>query len=159
MITEHLDPLVEALEKSAQEIEDVLIGSTTGEQCKAPGPGKWSARDVICHLVDTERLILRPRMEALLREPEPWFPDIDHLPWVEAHRYSEQEPAAKLREFLEERRQTVELVRAAGAEQRQARGTHEIRGPISFSDVVEFCASHTRTHADQIRRALAAARQ
>lgn len=143
------------LRRSAEEFLEIVKETDPSLTTRRPAPEQWSARDIVCHLVDTERLIFRMRMQRFVEDAEPpFFPDIDHTPWEVEHRYAEQSLDLKLDEFLRERQATIAMLEGINQDDFARRGTHEARGEITLADVAEYCAKHTDIHSNQVRRNL-----
>ncbi len=69
----------------------LLSGIIDQEEAKRkPDPGSWSILEVVCHLLDEERLDFKPRLDITLHHPgEKWTP-IDPQGWVIAKKYNER---------------------------------------------------------------------
>jgi hypothetical protein len=65
-----------------------------------PEPGKWSALEYGCHVRDVFRLFDQ-RLDMMLTEDDPRFPNWDQDETANADRYQEQEPAKVAAELLE----------------------------------------------------------
>lgn len=152
--------VVQDLQQSLAEGKQAFDGAPDDAILRKPGPGKWSARDVLCHLIDTERLIFQHRIRRFLDEPAPrFFPDINHDSWEQEHAYADRDWRAGLAELEAERSRTLDLVRNLQPEQWKLEGEHEVAGPITLQGVAAYCARHTRVHVQQIRNALQAANE
>jgi hypothetical protein len=151
-----MEPLVDELRNSATEVRDSVAGQSSDAMHYKPAPDQWSAHEIICHLVDVERLVFRQRLARLLAEDNPHFPDIDHKKWPEEHQYARQDPERMLQQFLTERGETTELAESVAEEKWALQGNHEKRGPMSFADVVKHALDHTRRHVRQIQQTLEA---
>jgi hypothetical protein len=135
-------------------VRTALAGATEAE-LDARHDG-WTAREVAHHLADAEtRGALRLRM--LLVEDQPVIPAYDSDEYTRMLHYDR--PIASALAVLEAiNRDTGELLgRLTEAEWARA-GTHTASGPYAATDWLRMYAAHTHDHADQIRRALAAAR-
>src|SRR6266540_2361424 len=72
--------IVRTLQTQHAELHDLLKGMTEAEAAASPAPGAWSAKQVLLHLSDTERLFgfralwfARGEQAALPgMEPDPW---------------------------------------------------------------------------------------
>ena len=68
---------------------DVLAGEQAGTR---PEPGKWSPLEYGCHVRDVFRLYDQ-RLELMLGQDDPLFPNWDQDQTAVADRYAEQDPA------------------------------------------------------------------
>ena len=120
-----------------------------------PGPGKWSAHEVVVHCADSEAYGV-VRIRLLLAQPEPVIVGYDQDLWARTFDYHAQDPELALR--------TVEAVRANCAaclrrlpESAFGRtGRHTESGVYTDADWFRIYAGHLEVHAAQIRRNLAA---
>lgn len=152
----HLDQIIAELETSLELVAAVCTEAPPAAQIVKPAPDKWSVRDVLCHLSDTERLIFRHRVDRFLKEQpsEPYFPDIDHTPWETQFQYHLQLPEAALEKFKLERAATIKLIAGLSQPSLSLKGVHQVRGAITLTDVISYCISHTHTHIAQMKRTL-----
>ncbi len=77
---------------------DVLTGA--GDARLRPAPGKWSPLEYACHVRDVFRLFDQ-RLEMMLSQHDPLFPNWDQDETAIADRYSEQEPAKVAADLVE----------------------------------------------------------
>jgi DinB superfamily len=81
--------------------QDALAGPNGPDVARArPEPGKWSPLEYACHVRDVLRLYDQ-RLELMLGQDDPLFPNWDQDETAVADRYAEQDPAevaAALRE-------------------------------------------------------------
>jgi len=126
--------------------------------CRAPGPKRWSAHEVVCHLRDCDTEVLLPRIERLLAEELPAFENVDMTGWDEARGYAREAPAAAaaLEAWRAMRRRILALLAPLGRAEWARRGRHSARGSISIADVVRYFAEHDLSHRRQIEAALGA---
>jgi hypothetical protein len=75
---------------SAAAWQEALIRA--GDTRTRPVPGKWSAVEYGCHVRDVFRLFDQ-RLELMLTEDDPLFPNWDQDATAVAGRYAEQDPA------------------------------------------------------------------
>jgi hypothetical protein len=148
--------LIARYEDGYQMIVNALEGITDAEMDARPGPGEWTAREVVHHLADSEmtaairlRLLIAAEGPALLGYDEAEF----------ARRLFYDRPiTASLEAFKAARRSTAEILhRMTDAEWARA-GTHTDSGRYTAGDWLEIYAQHAVDHAGQIRRARASAR-
>ena len=69
--------------------QDALAGDGAGDR---PEPGKWSPLEYGCHVRDVFRLYDQ-RLELMLSQDDPQFPNWDQDETAIADRYGEQDPA------------------------------------------------------------------
>jgi DinB superfamily len=112
-----------------------------------PAPGKWSARDIVCHLADCE-LVFGFRLRQTLAEDHHVIQPFDQDCW--AANYGTYDTRSALATFSAVRTWNLALIRSAGAEDLAKPVTHPERGTMTFQTVVETMAGHDRNHIKQI---------
>jgi hypothetical protein len=136
-----------------QEVVDALAGADDASLDKRPGPGTWSAREIVHHLADSE-MTSAIRLRRLLAEDNPTIVGYDQEEFARRLHY-DRPIAASLEAFRWARESSAEILdRLSEAEWSRA-GTHSETGPYSVTRWLEIYAEHARGHAGQIRRARA----
>jgi hypothetical protein len=115
-----------------------------------PNPGEWSLTEVACHLRDVEREVHQPRLMAVLEKDDAFLAGVDADAWAEIRQYHLQDGAAALHDFLEARRQTIELLSTLTDEAWARQGQHTFFGPTTLHELVNLAVQHDRVHTRQI---------
>lgn len=123
------------------------IGS--GRITQPPAPGKWSARDIFCHLADCE-IGFGFRLRQTLAEDHHLIQPFDQEKW--AAPYAGIDANEALATFSLLRRWNVLLIESALPAQAKKPVTHPERGPMTFSTIVETMAGHDLNHLGQLER-------
>ena len=136
-------------------VAEALAGITPPELDLRPGPGCWTAREVVHHLADSEtRSYLRLR--TLLADKDGFIEPYDEAAWAAeprlAYRSRPIEPSLAVLDAV--RRSSLQLVLTLG-EADFARAGHHPEHPVPYTLSVwlELYADHPHLHAAQIRRA------
>lgn len=110
-------------------------------------PGKWSARQILFHLADTE-LAFAFRLRQTLAEPHHVIQPFDQDKWAEV--YGGLEASVALDVFTSVRKWNVSLIKIAlpGASSKPV--THPERGEMSFQVLIETMAGHDLNHLKQL---------
>ena len=120
-----------------------------------PGPGKWSAHEVVVHCADAETNAAL-RLRYLLAELEPLIVGYDQDGW--ARRFDDHgqplEPSLAATEAA--RGRTVPLLRGMSEADWAREGRHTESGRYTADDWLRIYARHLEGHAGQIERNLAA---
>ena len=116
---------------------------------RAPAPGKWSAREILCHLADCE-VVFTFRLRQALAEDNPVVQPFDQEKWAAVYGAFGAEEALGV--FTAVRQWNLALVRSLPAEAFSRRLTHPERGEMSFQTVVETMAGHDINHLGQMER-------
>jgi hypothetical protein len=119
----------------------------------APAPGKWSARDILCHLADCE-MVFAFRLRQTLAEDHHTIQPFDQDRW--AALYSNFSAPAALGAFTALRRWNLLLIETALPSHAAKPVTHPERGTMTFATIVETMAGHDLNHLAQLERIAAA---
>lgn len=139
-----------------REVADALAGATDADLDARPGPAKWTAREIVHHLADSE-MTAAVRLRRLLAEESPVIVGYDQEEFARRLFY-DRPIAASLEAFRIARLVTAELLTRMSEADWQRAGTHSESGPYSVERWLEIYAAHAHGHADQIRRARASGR-
>lgn len=115
----------------------------------APAPGKWSAREILCHLADCE-VVFAFRLRQALAESNPVIQPFDQDRW--AANYAAFDAISALEVFTALRRWNVTLIRSLPGDAFARKLTHPERGEMTFQVVVETMGGHDLNHLGQIER-------
>jgi hypothetical protein len=125
-----------------------IVGSLSEEQLnRTPAPGKWSIREVICHLADCE-IVFAFRIRQTLAEPHHVIQPFDQDIWAKA--YPACTVQAALATFTAVRDWNMALVRSLSAEALNKPVSHPERGTMILQTVIETMGGHDINHLKQI---------
>jgi hypothetical protein len=147
--------LIDRYKDGYRVVEESLAGVTDRELDAHPAPGKWSAREIVHHLADSE-MTSAIRLRLLIASPSPAIMGYDQEEFAR-RLYYDRPIEHSLRALNAARRTTAEILdRLTDAEWQRA-GTHSEVGRYSVETWLTYYADHAHAHADQINRARAAA--
>ena len=149
--------LVELYKEGTRVFGESLEGITDGELDARPGPGEWSAREVVHHMADSE-MTSAVRLRRLIAEDAPTIQGYDQEEYAQRLFYAERPIEASVETVGAARRTTAEILDRLDEEQWARGGTHTESGPYGVEAWLEIYAAHAHDHADQIRRARESAR-
>jgi uncharacterized damage-inducible protein DinB len=112
-------------------------------------PGKWTARQILCHLADTE-LAFAFRLRQALAEPHHVIQPFDQDRWAEAYADESYDARAALQVFSSVRRWNLNLLKAVPVEARSKPVRHPERGEMTFQTLVETMGGHDVNHLRQL---------
>jgi uncharacterized damage-inducible protein DinB len=114
---------------------------------RKPAPGKWSARQILCHLADCE-IVFAFRLRQGLAEDDDVIQPFDQDRW--AATYDAFDAASALAVFTAVRSWNVRLIAAMPPAHLAKILTHPERGEMTVGVVVETMAGHDLNHLAQI---------
>jgi hypothetical protein len=149
--------LVKKYKEGYAAVAAALEGASDAQLDARPAPDKWTAREIVHHLADSE-MTSAIRLRRLLAEDSPLIVGYDQEEYARRLHY-DRPIAASLSAFKAARDTTGELLDRLSDAEWGRKGTHSESGPYSVLQWLEIYAGHAHNHADQIRRARQAARQ
>lgn len=151
MDTERRQQLVEQYRQGYSAVVRALDGISEAELDRRPAPGRWTAREVVHHLADSE-MTSAIRLRRLIAEDNPVIVGYDQEEFARRLRY-DRPIAASLGALKAARETTCEILDRLTDADWQRTGTHSESGPYSVLKWLQIYAVHAHDHADQIRRA------
>jgi hypothetical protein len=149
-------PLEDQLGRMARTADD-LGGSIRGQSdatlSKRPDAKNWAAKEVLCHLRDTEESFMS-RLQSMMAMTDPRFLPIDPDRWAQERQYLRCDAEAALRAFRARREESLAFLQGLKPEDWERGGSHPTRGRMTIRDVVTLMTWHDDNHLDQLRRAL-----
>jgi hypothetical protein len=145
----------EVIASTPQELRRLADRIGPARIADAPAPGKWSARDILCHLADCE-IVFAFRLRQALSEDHHVIQPFDQDRWARTYRTADAEAA--LATFAAVRSWNIALLQGLAPEQLARRLTHPERGEMSFEAVVETMGGHDLNHVKQLETLASMAR-
>lgn len=145
--------LVQKYKEGYRTVAEALEGATEAELDARPAPQKWSAREIVHHLADSE-MTSAIRLRLLIAEDRPAINGYDEAEFAR-RLYYDRPIAASLDAFRTARLTTAELLDRMTDAEWEREGTHTQHGRYAVQDWLKIYADHAHNHADQIRRARA----
>jgi len=148
--------LIDRYKDGYRAVAEALAGATDAELDARPGPGKWTAREVVHHLADSE-MTSAIRLRLLLATDAPRILGYDQEAFAKRLHY-DRPIESSLDAFKAARGTTAEILDRMTEPEWQREGTHSEVGRYTVERWLEIYAAHAHGHADQIRAARASAR-
>jgi hypothetical protein len=157
MDTDARKKLIEQYKDGYRVVAEALVGASDAELEARPAPEKWSARDVVHHLADSE-MTAGVRLRVLLATDNPRIVGFDQDEFARRLHY-DRPMDASLELFKAVRRSTAELLERMGDADWARQGSHTEHGSYGIERWLEIYAAHAHKHAEQILVARDAARK
>lgn len=116
-----------------------------------PLPGKWTAREIIHHLADSESISAH-RLRKILVENRPVIQGYDQDQFAIHLKYNERDSVPALDAFCSARATTVQVLALMSDNDWQREGEHTESGRYTAETWLTIYAEHAHNHAAQIRR-------
>ena len=133
------------------EVVDALQGFPAELLTAHPLPGKWSAREIVHHLADSEGTSAI-RLRRLLTEDRAVIQGYDQDKFAIRLRYNERDIEPALEAFRSARATTAQILNFMTEADWNREGEHSESGRYTPEHWLEIYASHAHNHAAQIRR-------
>jgi uncharacterized damage-inducible protein DinB len=153
-LVENKNPL-DVLHGTPTVARSVVEGLSRQQLSLPEAPGKWSVRQVLRHLVDSE-IVWSWRLRLVLAHDRPALTGYDQDAWAERLHYADADPEESLQEFAVLRRGNLRLLESAGPQELKRVGVHTERGEESVEHMVRLYAGHDVLHLRQLERIRAA---
>lgn len=132
-----------------QLLRDAIAGMTSDQINAAPIPGKWSTRQVICHLADFEP-VYADRIKRAIAEDNPLLMSGDPDQFAATLGYDQREIANELQLIEVVRQQVATILRSLPAETFQRTGNHSTDGPLTIEKLLTRITGHIPHHVQTI---------
>ncbi len=143
------------LRAQAADVERLTAGLDDDTLARRPIPGKWSLKELVCHLWRVQQVFegrIRAMLEQNLPPLVPWEPDDD----PQGERMLESPATELVKGFLLERGELIERLETLGPADWKREGRHPEYAHYDVGFCVEYLAHHEGHHLYQIfqRRAM-----
>lgn len=146
--------IIDRLERFGPALAAAVAGVPIGDARWKPPNGAWSILEIVCHLGDEEVDDFRARLFSTLRDPAAKWPLTDPECWARERRYNEQDVVAATARFVEERRRSVEMLRALKDPDWSTAYIHPRHGPVYAGELLASWPAHDALHLRQIAKRL-----
>lgn len=151
MNAEKRQPLIRQYADGYEEVARALRGFPEDSLSAHPIAGKWSAREIVHHLADSESISAQ-RFRRLLTEEYPVIQGYDQDRFAILLRYNLRPIEPALEAFRAARETTVQLLDLLTDDDWKVKGWHTESGLYSVDRWLEIYAAHAHNHAAQIVR-------
>jgi uncharacterized damage-inducible protein DinB len=144
------DPM-HVLRETPAVLRSALVGLSGTQLAQPEAAGKWSIRQVLQHLADSE-LVWAYRLRLVLAQDRPPLTGYDQDAWAHRLHYDEADVATAVDEFGALRRANLRLLARASPDDLARVGVHAERGEESVGHMVRLYAGHDLLHLAQVAR-------
>ena len=141
---------------TAEKLERLIKGVPATGLRKRPAADKWSAGEIVAHLVDAE-IVIGYRLRLILGAPGTPIAAYDQDSWVTSGHYNTRDPRRSVEQFRAFREANLGLLESLTPEQWKQYGMHSERGQETIEHIVRMTAGHDVNHLQQIETCLAPA--
>lgn len=131
-------------------LKSAIAEVTPAELDFQPAPGKWTIRQLVRHLADTE-IVAGMRLRQIAAEDRPPLIPFDQDKWADNLGYAACDPNEALVTFRALRDDTARLLSSLPPETFERTGVHPERGERTLLSFVELFGNHVIKHVEHIR--------
>ena len=155
MLAEERKKLIELYRNGYAVVSDALLKVTNEELDFKADPKRWSVREIIHHLADSE-MTAAVRLRMLIAQDRPTLQGYDQDEFAR-RLYYDRPYEASLELFRLARQSTVEILDRLTPAEWVREGVHTEMGPYGVESWLKTYSEHAHKHARQIRIARDAA--
>jgi DinB family protein len=144
------DPIA-VLRETPVRLRSALEGLSDAQISMPEAPGKWSFRQVLAHLADSE-LVWGWRLRLILTHDRPLITGYDQDAWADRLGYSDVDVQYAIDTFRLLRQGNLRLVSSASPQDLDRFGVHAERGEESVRHLIGLYAGHDILHLNQLDR-------
>lgn len=144
------DPM-DRMREAPGAIAALIADASAADLDRAPAPGKWSVRQILCHLADCE-LSFGVRLRQGVAEEHHTIAIFDPDVW--ARQYDGISAGDAIDAFTASRKWNLRFLEQVVPDALERPITHPKRGTMTYRNVLETVAGHDRNHLLQIERLL-----
>jgi quinol monooxygenase YgiN/uncharacterized damage-inducible protein DinB len=148
-------PLIDAYLAGPAQLRSAVAGMTPEQLAAAPVPGKWSTKQVVCHIADFEP-VYADRMKRVIAEDQPPLRGGDPDVFAAKLAYDARDVEEELQLIESVRRHTARVLRTLPEEDFERTGIHSTDGPLTLRTLLERITNHIPHHAKFIAEKRAA---
>jgi uncharacterized damage-inducible protein DinB len=135
---------------------DALLARFTAEEIATrPAPGKWSLREVLCHIADCE-IAWAWRLRQTYGEDRPLLQGFEQDPWARAYSGVLYTTEQALRTWRTLRAWNLALIETLSDEDKARPAVHAEAGAMTLWTLVEIAAGHDLHHIAGLEKLVAA---
>lgn len=141
--------LVSILKSNIQATISIMRDLDTEKQLYRYAPGKWTIKEVVCHIIDTERIMCY-RALCIARGEQQMLPGFEENDYVEASHANERDFGEMLKELEAVRNSTIAMIKSFTPEMIVARGNAN-KHSITVNALCKVIVGHELHHMAIIR--------
>ncbi|MDA1231352.1 MAG: DinB family protein [Planctomycetota bacterium] len=152
-----LDELLRQYEQGPELLKAAVSGVREDQFDQTSLPGKWSIRQIVCHIADFEP-VYADRMKRVIVEDNPTLFDGDQDVFAAGLHYEKRSVRDELDLISVVRRQMAIILRNTDVEDFQRTGVHSEAGPLTLETLLEHITRHIPHHITFIDAKISAMR-
>lgn len=145
-----IQDLLERFRRGGELLAMATTGAAGAELDFSPAPGKWSVRQIVCHLSDSE-MVGAMRLRQTIAEDNPTIQWYDEKAWADKLDYSRRKLSQAVESFRRVRAENYELLKGLPEEAFARTAVHSRFGSTTLLGLLKNYAEHAENHVIQLR--------
>jgi hypothetical protein len=145
-----LSDLLERFRRGPEFVATLMTGAAGSELDFVPGEGRWSVRQIVAHLADSE-VVAADRFRRVIAEDDPTLVGYDQNAWAKNLNYARRKTSEALETFRRIRAENYELLKDLPEAAFERAGTHSEIGRVTLRRLLEIYAEHPEAHGRQLQ--------
>jgi hypothetical protein len=145
---------MQRLTHTADEFFAAIKGQSEAVLGRRPDGKNWAAKEVVCHMRDTEEVFGARIEQILAMDMDPKLIATNPDRWAEERQYLTNDAVKARAAFGQRRDETLETFGKLTPAQWEKGGLHSVAGRITLDGLLSIMAWHDDNHLDQLTRAL-----
>ncbi len=137
--------LIDSYLAGPQRLRGAIAGMTDEQINAAPIPGKWSTRQVVCHIADFEP-VYADRMKRAIAEDQPTIFGGDPDAFAARLAYDQRDIEEELQMIESVRTHMARILRTLKPDQFQRTVNHSDAGPLTLETMLAHITNHIPHH-------------
>lgn len=142
--------IIAALDTALPRLEQVTEGIGAEHLRRRPKEGEWCIKEVMAHLLSTERDVFLPRLERMVFEERPAFEPFSAEAWARSADHREGRFSDDLAGFARARRETVAFLKGLEPAAATRIGLSAFFGPVTVAQFATHVVDHDLEHLAQM---------
>jgi len=142
------------LGRTPDDVAAAIKGLSDAALSRRPDATNWAAKEVVCHLRDTEEAFGTRFEQILAMDVDPALGGSPADRLADERQYLRHDAEEALAAFRRRRAETLETFGKLTPAQWEKGGIHPVRGRITIDGFLSLMAWHDDNHLDQLMRAL-----
>jgi hypothetical protein len=142
--------LLERFRRGGELVATATTGCAGTELDFRPTPDKWTIRQVVSHLADSE-LVIGMRFRQTIAEDNPTLIWYDEKAWADKLDWNRRKLSVSIEAIRRNRNETYEILKSQPEEAWSRPANHSQFGATTLGEMLRAYAEHVENHVNQIR--------
>jgi hypothetical protein len=138
---------------TADRLEKLIKGVPSKRLSKNPAPGKWSVKEILAHLGETE-IVLGFRIRLIRGANGTPILGFNQDDWARVGDYHRRDPKKSIALFRAVRQANLDVLKSLKPDEWKQYGMHSERGEESLETIARLIAGHDLNHIRQVEAIL-----